>query len=159
MHSLFDKSNNVVSLSFCPISWGNFMCIQGPSESKTWGEWRRNQRLICHRYRHWIAIHHNSYLIALTVIIVKPKCIFYLFIFFCDSTAAIIYSRMAVEEITLDRPFYFLIQHKPTGQLCIHFFSFTLLHLILLALFWICISVVVCLFVVWLSPLIVISPV
>uniref|UniRef100_A0A8C1UZE1 Plasminogen activator inhibitor 1 n=2 Tax=Cyprinus carpio TaxID=7962 RepID=A0A8C1UZE1_CYPCA len=34
-----------------------------------------------------------------------------------SATAAIIYSRMAVEEITLDRPFYFLIQHKPTGAL------------------------------------------
>ncbi|KAL4631388.1 plasminogen activator inhibitor 1-like [Arapaima gigas] len=32
-------------------------------------------------------------------------------------TAAIILSRMAVEEITLDRPFLFLIQHKPTGAL------------------------------------------
>ncbi|XP_030635373.1 plasminogen activator inhibitor 1 [Chanos chanos] len=32
-----------------------------------------------------------------------------------SATAAIIYSRMAVEEITLDRPFLFLIQHKPTG--------------------------------------------
>ncbi|KAJ8282009.1 hypothetical protein COCON_G00045280 [Conger conger] len=31
------------------------------------------------------------------------------------ATAAIIFSRMAVEEITLDRPFLFLIQHKPTG--------------------------------------------
>ncbi|XP_018588767.1 plasminogen activator inhibitor 1 [Scleropages formosus] len=30
-------------------------------------------------------------------------------------TAAILFSRMAVEEITLDRPFLFLIQHKPTG--------------------------------------------
>lgn len=30
--------------------------------------------------------------------------------------AAIIFSRMAVEEITLDRPFLFLIQHKPTGE-------------------------------------------
>ncbi|XP_072542938.1 plasminogen activator inhibitor 1 [Salminus brasiliensis] len=32
------------------------------------------------------------------------------------ATAAIIYSRMAVEEHTLDRPFLFLIQHKPTGS-------------------------------------------
>ncbi|XP_036404808.1 plasminogen activator inhibitor 1 [Megalops cyprinoides] len=31
------------------------------------------------------------------------------------ATAAVIFSRMAVEEITLDRPFLFLIQHKPTG--------------------------------------------
>ncbi|KAM6909106.1 plasminogen activator inhibitor 1 [Xenentodon cancila] len=31
------------------------------------------------------------------------------------ATAAIMFSRMAVEEITLDRPFLFLIQHKPTG--------------------------------------------
>ncbi|KAL2079681.1 hypothetical protein ACEWY4_025425 [Coilia grayii] len=31
------------------------------------------------------------------------------------ATAAIIFSRMAVEEITLDHPFLFLIQHKPTG--------------------------------------------
>ncbi|KAJ8254826.1 hypothetical protein GJAV_G00197770 [Gymnothorax javanicus] len=31
------------------------------------------------------------------------------------ATAAIIFSRMAVEEITLNRPFLFLIQHKPTG--------------------------------------------
>ncbi|XP_051562625.1 plasminogen activator inhibitor 1-like [Myxocyprinus asiaticus] len=34
-----------------------------------------------------------------------------------SATAAVIYSRMAVEEITLDRPFYFLIQHKPSGAL------------------------------------------
>ncbi|TRY58264.1 hypothetical protein DNTS_031033, partial [Danionella cerebrum] len=32
-----------------------------------------------------------------------------------SATAAIIYSRMALEEITLDRPFFFLIQHKSTG--------------------------------------------
>ncbi|XP_076829321.1 plasminogen activator inhibitor 1 [Brachyhypopomus gauderio] len=32
-----------------------------------------------------------------------------------SATAAIIYSRMAVEQHTLDRPFLFLIQHKPTG--------------------------------------------
>ncbi|XP_026871399.2 plasminogen activator inhibitor 1 isoform X1 [Electrophorus electricus] len=32
-----------------------------------------------------------------------------------SATAAIIYSRMAVEDHTLDRPFLFLIQHKPTG--------------------------------------------
>ncbi|KAM9335186.1 plasminogen activator inhibitor 1 [Symphorus nematophorus] len=31
------------------------------------------------------------------------------------ATAAVMFSRMAVEEITLDRPFLFLIQHKPTG--------------------------------------------
>lgn len=31
--------------------------------------------------------------------------------------AAIIFSRMAVEEITLDRPFLFLIKHKHTGEL------------------------------------------
>ncbi|XP_063322160.1 plasminogen activator inhibitor 1 [Pelmatolapia mariae] len=31
------------------------------------------------------------------------------------STAAVMFSRMAVEEITLDRPFLFLIQHKLTG--------------------------------------------
>ncbi|XP_028330505.1 plasminogen activator inhibitor 1 [Gouania willdenowi] len=31
------------------------------------------------------------------------------------ATAAIMFSRMAVEEITLDRPFLFLIYHKPTG--------------------------------------------
>ncbi|XP_041094272.1 plasminogen activator inhibitor 1-like isoform X2 [Polyodon spathula] len=31
------------------------------------------------------------------------------------ATAAILFSRMAVEEITLDRPFLFLVQHKPTG--------------------------------------------
>lgn len=30
--------------------------------------------------------------------------------------AAIMFSRMAVEEITLDRPFLFLIQHKHTGN-------------------------------------------
>lgn len=30
-------------------------------------------------------------------------------------TAAILFSRMAVLEITLDRPFLFLVQHKPTG--------------------------------------------
>lgn len=60
---------------------------------------------------------------ALTLVLVKPKCIFYLFIF-SVSPAAIIYSRMAVEEITLDRPFYFLVQHKPTGQLCFHFIPF-----------------------------------
>lgn len=34
-----------------------------------------------------------------------------------SATAAVIYARMAVEEITLDRPFYFLIQHKPTGAM------------------------------------------
>ncbi|KAL7876021.1 hypothetical protein AOLI_G00109840 [Acnodon oligacanthus] len=33
-----------------------------------------------------------------------------------SATAAIIYSRMAVEEHILDRPFLFLIQHKPTGS-------------------------------------------
>lgn len=32
-------------------------------------------------------------------------------------TAAIMFSRMAVEEITLDRPFVFLIQHKATGAI------------------------------------------
>ncbi|XP_012677606.1 plasminogen activator inhibitor 1 [Clupea harengus] len=32
-----------------------------------------------------------------------------------SATAAIIFSRMAVEEITLDRPFLFLIKHKHTG--------------------------------------------
>ncbi|XP_041840796.1 plasminogen activator inhibitor 1 [Melanotaenia boesemani] len=32
-----------------------------------------------------------------------------------SATAAIMFSRMAVEEITLDRPFLFLIQHKHTG--------------------------------------------
>ncbi|XP_071334211.1 plasminogen activator inhibitor 1 [Trachinotus anak] len=32
------------------------------------------------------------------------------------ATAAVMFSRMAVEEITLDRPFLFLIQHKPTGS-------------------------------------------
>lgn len=52
----------------------------------------------------------------LITLLVTPKCICY--IFSCVFTAAVIYSRMAVEEITLDRPFYFLIQHKPTGQLC-----------------------------------------
>uniref|UniRef100_A0A671XPC9 Plasminogen activator inhibitor 1 n=2 Tax=Sparus aurata TaxID=8175 RepID=A0A671XPC9_SPAAU len=31
------------------------------------------------------------------------------------ATAAVMFSRMAVEEITLDRPFLFLIQHKGTG--------------------------------------------
>ncbi|XP_071754017.1 plasminogen activator inhibitor 1 [Centroberyx gerrardi] len=31
------------------------------------------------------------------------------------ATAAVLFSRMAVEEITLDRPFLFLIQHKATG--------------------------------------------
>ncbi|XP_078132441.1 plasminogen activator inhibitor 1 [Sander vitreus] len=31
------------------------------------------------------------------------------------ATAAVMFSRMAVEEITLDRPFLFLIQHKQTG--------------------------------------------
>lgn len=30
--------------------------------------------------------------------------------------AAVMFSRMAVEEITLDRPFLFFIQHKPTGS-------------------------------------------
>ncbi|TWW63690.1 plasminogen activator inhibitor 1 [Takifugu flavidus] len=33
------------------------------------------------------------------------------------ATAAVMFSRMAVEEIALDRPFLFLIQHKPTGTL------------------------------------------
>lgn len=32
-----------------------------------------------------------------------------------SATAAVMFSRMAVEEITLDRPFLFLIQHKHTG--------------------------------------------
>ncbi|XP_031687964.1 plasminogen activator inhibitor 1 [Oncorhynchus kisutch] len=32
-----------------------------------------------------------------------------------SATAAIMFSRMAIEEITLDRPFLFLIQHKSTG--------------------------------------------
>lgn len=32
-----------------------------------------------------------------------------------SATAAVMFSRMAVEEITLDRPFIFLIQHKQTG--------------------------------------------
>ncbi|KAM3842686.1 plasminogen activator inhibitor 1 [Diretmus argenteus] len=31
------------------------------------------------------------------------------------ATAAVMFSRMAVEEITLDRPFLFLIQHKSSG--------------------------------------------
>ncbi|XP_066578787.1 plasminogen activator inhibitor 1 isoform X1 [Amia ocellicauda] len=31
------------------------------------------------------------------------------------ATAAIIYSRMAIEELTMDRPFLFVVQHKPTG--------------------------------------------
>lgn len=31
------------------------------------------------------------------------------------ATAAVMFSRMAVEELTLDRPFLFLIQHKHTG--------------------------------------------
>ncbi|XP_034413406.1 plasminogen activator inhibitor 1 [Cyclopterus lumpus] len=31
------------------------------------------------------------------------------------ATVAVMFSRMAVEEITLDRPFLFLIQHKQTG--------------------------------------------
>ncbi|CAJ1086481.1 plasminogen activator inhibitor 1 [Xyrichtys novacula] len=34
-----------------------------------------------------------------------------------SATAAVMFSRMAVEEITLDRPFLFLIQHKPTGAI------------------------------------------
>ncbi|KAI1898862.1 hypothetical protein AGOR_G00076770 [Albula goreensis] len=33
------------------------------------------------------------------------------------ATAAIVFSRMAVEEIALDRPFLYLIQHKPTGSI------------------------------------------
>ncbi|XP_051231194.1 plasminogen activator inhibitor 1 [Dicentrarchus labrax] len=33
------------------------------------------------------------------------------------ATAAVMFSRMAVEEITLDRPFLFLIQHKHTGAI------------------------------------------
>ncbi|XP_057712283.1 plasminogen activator inhibitor 1 [Corythoichthys intestinalis] len=33
------------------------------------------------------------------------------------ATAAVMYSRMAVEELTLDRPFLFLIQHKQTGAI------------------------------------------
>ncbi|XP_029522302.1 plasminogen activator inhibitor 1 [Oncorhynchus nerka] len=32
-----------------------------------------------------------------------------------SATAAIMFSRMAIEEITMDRPFLFLIQHKSTG--------------------------------------------
>ncbi|XP_056156289.1 plasminogen activator inhibitor 1 [Lampris incognitus] len=31
------------------------------------------------------------------------------------ATSAVMFSRMAVEEITLDRPFLFIIQHQPTG--------------------------------------------
>ncbi|KAG7224539.1 hypothetical protein INR49_014979 [Caranx melampygus] len=34
-----------------------------------------------------------------------------------SATAAVMFSRMAVEEITLDRPFLFLIQHKHTGAI------------------------------------------
>ncbi|KAM4565286.1 plasminogen activator inhibitor 1 isoform 1-T1 [Fundulus diaphanus] len=34
-----------------------------------------------------------------------------------SATAAVMFSRMAVPEITLDRPFLFLIQHKHTGAL------------------------------------------
>ncbi|XP_061769880.1 plasminogen activator inhibitor 1 [Nerophis ophidion] len=34
-----------------------------------------------------------------------------------SATAAVMFSRMAVEEITLDRPFLFLIQHKGTGAI------------------------------------------
>uniref|UniRef100_A0AAZ3Q2S3 Plasminogen activator inhibitor 1 n=1 Tax=Oncorhynchus tshawytscha TaxID=74940 RepID=A0AAZ3Q2S3_ONCTS len=40
-----------------------------------------------------------------------------------SATAAIMFSRMAIEEITLDRPFLFLIQHKSTGEfplMCLH---------------------------------------
>ncbi|XP_061524669.1 plasminogen activator inhibitor 1 [Phycodurus eques] len=33
------------------------------------------------------------------------------------ATAAVMFSRMAVEELTLDRPFVFLIQHKRTGAI------------------------------------------
>ncbi|XP_077445750.1 plasminogen activator inhibitor 1 [Stigmatopora argus] len=33
------------------------------------------------------------------------------------ATAAITYSRMAVEELTLDGPFLFFVQHKPTGAI------------------------------------------
>ncbi|XP_017282490.1 plasminogen activator inhibitor 1 [Kryptolebias marmoratus] len=32
-----------------------------------------------------------------------------------SATAAVMFSRMAIPEIVLDRPFLFLIQHKPTG--------------------------------------------
>lgn len=35
--------------------------------------------------------------------------------------AAVMFSRMAVEEITLDRPFLFLIQHKSTGNALVAF--------------------------------------
>ncbi|XP_032440155.1 plasminogen activator inhibitor 1 [Xiphophorus hellerii] len=34
-----------------------------------------------------------------------------------SATAAVMFSRMAVQEITLDRPFLFLIQHKQTGAI------------------------------------------
>lgn len=34
----------------------------------------------------------------------------------------IIYSRMAIAEHILNRPFLFLIQHKPTGQFCCQVF-------------------------------------
>ncbi|XP_015254743.1 PREDICTED: plasminogen activator inhibitor 1 [Cyprinodon variegatus] len=34
-----------------------------------------------------------------------------------SATVAVMFSRMAVQEITLDRPFLFLIQHKHTGAL------------------------------------------
>uniref|UniRef100_A0A3B1JBX4 Plasminogen activator inhibitor 1 n=1 Tax=Astyanax mexicanus TaxID=7994 RepID=A0A3B1JBX4_ASTMX len=54
-----------------------------------------------------------------------------------SATAAIIYSRMAVEEHIMDRPFLFLIQHKPTGQFCFQFgfefnIYFFIVHLILI---------------------------
>lgn len=41
--------------------------------------------------------------------------------FMSSPLAAVMFSRMAVEEITLDRPFLFLIQHKHTGNTLITF--------------------------------------
>lgn len=41
---------------------------------------------------------------------------FDLFSLFFSLLAAVMFSRMAVQEITLDRPFLFLIQHKQTGN-------------------------------------------
>lgn len=41
--------------------------------------------------------------------------------FFIVLLAAVMFSRMAVEEIILDRPFLFLIQHKLTGNLSLEY--------------------------------------
>lgn len=58
----------------------------------------------------------------------------------CISIGVIIYSRMAIAEHILNRPFLFLIQHKPTGPFCclvfVNYILFTRLYFVLCCLFW-----------------------